>query len=47
MIRGRHASQTISDALVNLATSRSIFKLPPAVKFSRFVADKSRRRRVQ
>jgi neutral ceramidase len=38
MIRGRHASQAISDALVDLATSSSIFALPPRVKFSRFVS---------
>jgi hypothetical protein len=35
MIRGRHASQEISDALVRLASGRLPFTLPPAVKFSR------------
>jgi neutral ceramidase len=29
MIRGRHASRQVSDALVNLANSRSMFMLPP------------------
>jgi neutral ceramidase len=43
MIRGRHASQAISDALVDLATSRSIFNPPPRVKFSRFVSSEPRR----
>ncbi len=41
MIRGRHASQQISDALVNLVTSRSTFSLPPAVKFSLLVPGKT------
>jgi neutral ceramidase len=40
MIRGRQASQEISDALVNLAVSQSIFTLPNRVKFSRFVPGK-------
>ena len=43
MIRGRHASQAISDALVDLATSRSIFNPPPRVKFSRLVSNEPRR----
>jgi hypothetical protein len=41
MIRGRHTSQLVSDALVNLATSRSTFTLPPTVKFSRLVPRKT------
>jgi hypothetical protein len=41
MIRGRHASQVVSDALVNLATSRSTFTLPSTVKFSRCVPGKA------
>jgi neutral ceramidase len=41
MIRGRHASQAVSDALVNLATSRSTFTLPSTVKFSRLVHGKT------
>ena len=41
MIRGRHASQVVSDALVNLATSKSTFTLPTKVKFSRFAPSKT------
>ena len=41
MIRGRNASQAVSDALVSLATSRSAFALPTAVKFSRFASAKT------
>lgn len=41
MIRGRHASQLVSDAIVNLATSRSTFRLPATVKFSRLVPGKT------
>lgn len=41
MIRGRHASQLISDALVNLASSSSTFTLPTTVKFSRLVPGKT------
>jgi neutral ceramidase len=47
MIRGRHASQLVSDALVNLATSCSIFTLPPAVKFSRFVSSKPEQTKLE
>jgi hypothetical protein len=35
MIRGRHASQEISDAMVKLASGQLPFTLPPTVKFSR------------
>ncbi len=41
MIRGRHASQIVSDALVQLARSRSTFTLPTKVKFSRFAPSKT------
>jgi neutral ceramidase len=41
MIRGRHSSQLVSDALVHLATSRSTFTLPGTVKFSRLVHGKT------
>lgn len=37
MIRGRHASQEISDALVKLASRRLPFTLPPTAKFSRLL----------
>lgn len=40
MIRGRHASEFVSDALVNLATARQTFTPATTVKFSRLVSGK-------
>jgi hypothetical protein len=37
MIRGRHASQEIRDALVKLASGRLPFVVPAAIKFSRLI----------